>query len=247
MKPILSAIVITKNEEKNIERCLSGLLWCDEIIVVDSGSTDNTLEIAKGFTDRIYVENWKGYGPQKQSALEKARGEWVFSIDADEVVTEALSEEIKKAVSDTTRAGFYIPRKNFYKDKWLRHGGQYPDYVLRLFRRGSGRFSPSMVHEKVIVDGPCGRLKEPLLHYTFQDLSSLIDKINKYSSLSAKELFQAGRRCGAVSPFLHFLSFFIRDYILRLGFLDGIEGFNVAFVKALGIYLKYAKLRDMTK
>ncbi|NOX19673.1 MAG: glycosyltransferase family 2 protein [Nitrospirae bacterium] len=244
---MLSAIVITKNEEKNIKRCLSGLLWCDEIIVVDSGSTDNTLEIAKGFTDRIYVENWKGYGPQKQSALEKARGEWVFSIDADEVVTEALSEEIKKTVSDTTRAGFYIPRKNFYKDKWLRHGGQYPDYVLRLFRRGSGRFSPSMVHEKVIIDGPCGRLKEPLLHYTFQDLSSLIDKINKYSSLSAKELFQAGRRCGALSPFMHFLSFFIRDYILRLGFLDGIEGFNVAFVKALGIYLKYAKLRDMTK
>ncbi|RMG67871.1 MAG: glycosyltransferase family 2 protein, partial [Nitrospirae bacterium] len=174
-------------------------------------------------------------------------GEWVLSIDADEVVTPELASEIKSVIGSTDKAGFYIPRKNLYKEKWLRHGGQYPDYVLRLFRRGSGRFSPSRVHEKVIVEGHCGRLKEPLLHYTFRDLSSLIDKINKYSSLSAEELYQAGRRCGPLSPVMHFLSFFIRDYILRLGFLDGLEGLNVAFVKALGIYLKYAKLRDMTK
>ncbi len=243
----ISAIIITFNEEGRLKACLESIKWCDEIVVLDSGSTDNTLEIAKRFTDRIYIENWKGYGPQKQSALEKATGQWVLSIDADEVITPELALEIKAVISSTDRAGYYIPRKNFYKNKWLRHGGQYPDYVLRLFRRDSGRFSPSMVHEKVIVDGPCGRLKEPLLHYTFQNLSSLISKINKYSSLSAKELYQSGRRCGRFSPILHFLSFFTRDYLLRLGFLDGLEGFNVAFVKAIGIYLKYAKLRDMTK
>ncbi len=243
----ISAIIITFNEEGRLKTCLESIKWCDEIILVDSGSTDNTLNIARQFSEQVFIENWKGYGPQKQSALEKATGQWVLSIDADEVVTSELAREIKAAVSSADKAGYYIPRKNFYKNKWLRHGGQYPDYVLRLFRRDSGRFSPSMVHEKVIVNGPCGRLKEPLLHYTFQDLSALIEKINRYSSLSSKELYQAGRRCGPFTPILHFLSFFIRDYLLRLGFLDGLEGFNVAFVKALGIYLKYAKLKDMTK
>lgn len=248
MKGVISAIIITRDAERHIGDCLESVGWCGEIVVVDSGSSDRTLEIAREYTDRVSVEDWKGYGPQKQSALNKAASEWVLSIDADERVTGELRDEIERTVgAGGPESGYLIPRKNFFGDKWLRHGGQYPDYVLRLFRRSAGKFSPDTVHEKVIVDGKVGKLENPLIHYTFEDISSRIKKMDAYSTLSARQLNDAGKRAGPLSPLVHCASFFVKDYFLRLGFLDGKEGLNVAALKSLGAYFKYAKLLEMQK
>ncbi|GAB4389545.1 MAG: glycosyltransferase family 2 protein [Thermodesulfovibrionales bacterium] len=248
MKGAISAIIITRDAERHIGDCLSSVSWCREAVVVDSGSSDRTLEIARQFTDKVFSEEWKGYGPQKQSALKKATSEWVLSVDADERVPEELAEEIRLTVeAGGPEDGYYIPRKNFFGDKWLRHGGQYPDYVLRLFRRSAGRFSPDIVHERVMVDGKVGRLRNPLVHYTFEDISSRIRKMDAYSTLSARQLHEAGRRTWPLAPLVHCASFFVKDYFLRLGFLDGKEGLNVAALKSLGAYFKYAKLLEMQK
>ncbi|NOY39097.1 MAG: glycosyltransferase family 2 protein [Nitrospirae bacterium] len=242
----VSAIIITCNEAGQIERCLKSLSWCDEIIVVDSGSTDGTVDIAKRVADKVYLEEWKGFGFQKQSALDKATCEWVFSIDADEAVTAELSGEILQAVKDDKgTAGFYMPRRNLYGSKWLRFGGQYPDLVLRLFRREAGRFTENTLHERVIVKGECGRLRSPIMHYAFKDLSSMIQKLNDYSTLAAEQMFSGGKRVSALAPLIHSISLGVKDYILRLGFLDGREGFNVALLKSLGVYFKYAKLLEL--
>lgn len=242
----VSAIIITCNEAGQIERCLKSLSWCDEIIVVDSGSSDGTINIAGKYTGKVYLEEWKGFGLQKQSALNKATCEWVFSIDADETVTADLSGEILKAVKDDKGiAGFHIPRKNLYGRKWLRFGGQYPDLVLRLFRREAGRFSENTVHERVIVEGECGRLRFPIMHYAFKDLSAMIQKLNDYSTLAAEQMFSSGKSVSALAPLTHSISLGIKDYIFRLGFIDGREGFNVALLKSLGVYFKYAKLLEL--
>ncbi len=246
MKKNISAIIITCNEAGQLERCLRSLSWCDEIIVVDSGSTDGTVEIAKRLAAKVYLEEWKGFGLQKQSALDKATCEWVFSIDADEAVTAELSGEILQAVKDDKgTAGFHMPRRNLYGRKWLRFGGQYPDLVLRLFRREMGRFSENTVHERAIVEGECGRLRSPIMHYAFKDLSSMIQKLNDYSTLAAEQMFSGGKSVSALAPLTHSMSLGIKDYIFRLGFLDGREGFNVALLKSLGVYFKYAKLLEL--
>jgi glycosyltransferase involved in cell wall biosynthesis len=244
----ISTTVITMNAEKHIRDCLESVKWCDETVIVDSGSTDGTLNIAREYTDRIFVEKWLGFGPQKQLALERAGSEWVLSLDADEKVPERLREEIKDAIGSGNAAnGYFIPRKNLYRGKWLRFGGQYPDYVLRLFRRSRGRFSTDIVHEKVLLDGAPKKLATPIEHHTFEDISSRIDKLNRYSTLSAIQMFDSGRRAGALSPLVHFASFFLKDYVLRLGFLDLAEGLNVALLKSLGAYFKYAKLLEYQK
>lgn len=246
MNTKVSAIIITCNEADQIERCLRSLSWCDEIIVVDSGSSDGTVEIAKRLAGKVYPEEWKGFGLQKQSALEKATCEWVFSIDADEAVTAELSSEILQAVKDDKGiAGFHIPRRNLYGSKWLRFGGQYPDLVLRLFRRGVGRFTENTVHERVVVKGECGKLRSPIMHYAFKNLSSMIQKLNNYSTLAAEQMFSSGKSVSALAPLTHSMSLGIKDYIFRLGFLDGREGFNVALLKSLGVYFKYAKLLEL--
>ncbi len=245
---MLSAVVITLNEEKRIHQCLSSLRFCDEIVVVDAGSTDGTVEIAKGFTERVFVEEWKGFGPQKQSAIQKARGEWILSIDADEEVSEALSEEIIDRLKEKDPPeGFLIPRKNLYSGRWLRYGGLYPDLVLRLFRKETGRFTTSMVHERVVVAGRVERLTNPIVHHAFDDLTRMIEKMNRYSSLWAEQMFRNGKRATPLSPFLHATTMFLKDYLIRGGFLDGRAGFNVALLKALGVYFKYQKLLEKMK
>ncbi|HEB76335.1 MAG TPA: glycosyltransferase family 2 protein [Nitrospirae bacterium] len=242
----ISAVIITRNEEDRIERCLESLSWCDEIVVVDSGSTDGTVEVARRFTSKVFVEEWKGFGPQKQSALGRAASEWVLSIDADEEVTAELSEEIRRVIGGGGgKAGYLIPRRNLYGGKWLRFGGQYPDLVLRLFRRERGRFSESPVHERVVVEGDCGRLSSPIIHYAFRDLSSMVRKLDDYSTLAAMQLYRDGCRAGVLTPLTHAVSLWVKDYLLRLGFMDGWEGFNVALLKSLGAYFKYAKLREL--
>ncbi|NOZ25941.1 MAG: glycosyltransferase family 2 protein [Nitrospirae bacterium] len=244
----VSAIIITCNEAGRIERCLGSVAWCDEIIVVDAESSDGTADIARRFTDMVYVEEWKGFGLQKQSALGRASSEWVLSIDADEEVTPELSEEILQVVrSDRAAAGYFMPRKNLYGRKWLRFGGQYPDLVLRLFRRRSGRFTENTVHERVVVEGGCGRLRSPIIHHAFGDLSSMIRKLDDYSTLAAGQMYASGKRAGVLMPLAHAVSLGVKDYIFRLGFLDGMEGFNVALLKSLGAYFKYAKLLELQR
>jgi len=246
MNNTISAIIITHNEADRLERCLKGLSWCDEIVIVDSGSTDETVAVAEKYTNRVFIEDWKGFGAQKQSALSKAAGEWVLSVDADEVISSALSEEILCSIKKEKNVdGFLIPRKNLYVEKWLRFGGQYPDYVLRLFRKKAGKFTESIVHERVIVEGKTKKLKTPIIHYAFENLTDRIEKLNNYSSLSARQMLLSGKTVGSFSPLVHCTSLFIKDYIFRLGFMDGWEGFNVALLKSLGAYFKYAKLREL--
>lgn len=239
--PSLSVIVITKNEAANIRACLESVAWADEIIVVDSGSTDDTVAICREFGAQVHVHDWPGFGPQKNRALDYATRDWVFSIDADERVTPELHAEIEAAMHSAQADGYEIPRLSSFCGRYIRHSGWQPDYVLRLFRRDAGRFSDDLVHERVIVQGNTGRLKHSLLHESFRDLEQVLAKMNHYSSASAKMMQQRARGASLTQAVLHGLWAFIRAYFLRAGFLDGREGFMLAVATAEGSYYRYAK------
>ncbi|MCD6320355.1 MAG: glycosyltransferase family 2 protein [Candidatus Desulfofervidaceae bacterium] len=245
--PKLSAIIITYNEEKNIEACLKSVSWADEIIVVDSFSTDKTLEIAAKFTDKISQHPFYGYGKQKAFALSKASGEWILSIDADERVTPALKEEIEIAISNSEIAGYYLPRKNFFCGRWIRHSGWYPNYQLRLFKRGKARFDERLVHEKVVVNGKIGYLKTPLIHYTYSSLTDFLKKMQKYVDLWAQEKKKAGKKGGIGRGFFHGFWTFFKMFFLQAGFLDGRYGLLLASLYAAYTLAKYARLEELEK
>ncbi len=248
MKTKISAILITQNEAETLQRCLEGLHWCDEIVIVDSESGDETVELARKYTDKISIEAFKGFGPQKQSAVEKTSHEWVFSIDADEEVTPLLAQEIASVLEQKNRVkGFLIPRKNLYGSKWIRFGGQYPDYNLRLFSKSHGEFTHQIIHERILVSGEVEKLSHPLIHHAYKDLSSMMQKLNRYTNLAAEEKWRQGERVTPLAPLLHLMTHFVKDYFLRFGFLDGHEGFNVTWMKSLGTYFKYAKLLEFQK
>ncbi len=239
----LSVIVITKDESTAIRACLESLRWADEIVVVDGGSRDDTVAICREYTDRVYVNaDWPGFGAQKNRALAHATGEWVLSVDADERVSPALRQEIQQAIRLDRFPGYEIPRRSSYCGRVLRHGGWWPDYVLRLFKRQQGRFSNRQVHEKVIVMGKCGRFKEPLIHETFGSLEEVLDKVNRYSSAGAQMLRERGQRGGLRAALAHGLWAFIRTYFLKAGLLDGREGLMLAISNAEGTYYRYLKL-----
>ncbi len=238
----LSVILITRNEAANIRACLESVAWADEIIVVDSGSTDDTVAIAREFTPHVHVHDWPGFGAQKNRALDYATGEWVFSIDADERVTPELRAEIEAAM-DMPRADAYeMPRLSSFCGRFMRHSGWHPDYVLRLFRRGKGRFSDALVHESVQTQGSTARLRRHLLHYSYRDLDDVLSKLNSYSSAASAMLQRRGKRGGLTQAVLHGLWAFIRTYFLRAGFLDGREGFMLAVMNAENSYYRYIKL-----
>jgi glycosyltransferase involved in cell wall biosynthesis len=244
----ISAIIITKNEAVNIERCLDSVKWVDEVIVVDSGSTDSTRIIAEKAGARLYDFEWNGFGPAKEFARIKASGDWILSIDADEVVTSSLAEEIKKAISNESGiTGYYLPRQTNFQGKWIRHSGWWPDYVLRLFKKSSARFSDALVHETVSLDGPSERLQSILRHYSYPDLSTYMRKLDKYSSLASEKMFRNGAKC----RFYHLLFkpplVFFRHYLFKAGFLDGWEGFLIAVLSGFGTFLKYARLKTLQK
>ena len=240
----VSVVVISKNEEASIERCLRSVDWADEVIVLDSGSTDRTVEIAQNLGARVSVTaDWPGFGPQKNRALEQVTGDWVLSLDADEWATGELRDEILKVISRPDgAAAFRVPRSSSFCGRFMRHSGWWPDYVTRLFRRGSARFSDDVVHERVIVEGKTGTLNEPIMHETFVDLDELLQKLNSYSSLAAEEMHKGGRKAGLAGAILRTLWAFVRTYFLRGGFLDGREGFMLAVATAEGTYYRYAKL-----
>lgn len=242
----ITAIVITRNEERNIGDCLASIPFADEVIVVDSGSVDRTEEICRRDARvRWFSEPWKGFGPQKNSALDKAENDWVLSIDADERVTQELAREIASLpLFEPGAVGYRIPRKSFFGKRWVRHGGWYPDYTIRLWRRGAGRFVDRSVHEVVRVEGNVGTLRGDLLHHTYMDTADFVERMNRYSTLGAAELRKQGSR-GMTFDLLFRPPFtFFRMYVLRLGFLDGALGFRLAVLYAMYTFLKYAKLRD---
>ncbi|ARQ03036.1 glycosyltransferase family 2 protein [Pseudorhodoplanes sinuspersici] len=240
--PRLSAIVITKNEARNIEACLESVAFCDERIVVDGGSNDNTAALADAKGARVTVaEEWRGFGPQKNLALSLATGDWVLSLDADERVSERLADEIKRAVAAGGADGYEMPRLSTFCGKPMRHSGWYPDYVLRLFRRGHARFSDDLVHERVICDGAVRRLSEPLTHHPVERLEDSLSRMDRYSTARAEMIVSSGRRVSFFTGILRGWWTFIQTYFIRLGFLDGREGFLLAVANAEGTYYRYMK------
>jgi glycosyltransferase involved in cell wall biosynthesis len=241
--PKLSATVITHNEENNIRRCLSSVDWADEIVVVDSGSTDDTKKIASELTQKIFDIKWEGFGKAKDFARDKASHQWILSLDADEMITEDLRKEIQKAIeSEEAFDGYYIPRKSNFLGKWIRHGGWYPDHVLRLFKKDKAKFKHSVVHEKVEVKGKTGYLRNHLLHYTDPNLDHYLGKLNKYTSLSAEELLRKGKRATFMDIVLRPLMGFFKMYFAKRGFLDGLHGLILAVSSAFHVFSKYVKL-----
>lgn len=239
--PQLSAIVIAWNEAANIGACLDTLAFCDERIVVDSGSSDGTADIARGKGARVEFNAWRGFGAQKNFALSLAAGDWVLSIDADERVTPELAAAIKAAITDAGADGFEIPRRSTFLGREMRHAGWFPDYVLRLFRRGKAKFDDAPVHERVICAGAVKRLSVPLIHHPVLRLEDALSRMDRYSTASAAMLGASGRRISFLTGIGHGLFTFIRVYILRLGFLDGAEGFLLAVANAEGSYYRYMK------
>jgi glycosyltransferase involved in cell wall biosynthesis len=237
----LSGIVITRNEGRNIGACLDSLAFCDEWIVVDCGSEDDTVERARKHGARVEHHAFEGFGAQKNFALSLATGAWVLSIDADERVSPALADEIAAAIAAGHADGFEMPRLSSFLGRVMRHSGWYPDYVLRLFRRGRARFSDDIVHERVLCDGRVLRLKEPLLHYPVDRIEDALSRVDRYSSAGAEKLVASGRRVSFASGFLHGFWTFVRTYILRAGFLDGREGLLLAIANAEGAYYRYMK------
>lgn len=244
----LSVVVITKNEEKNIRRCLESVAWADEIVIVDNESTDRTREIAAAFDARIFTVGWNGYGNAKRTGVDKAEGEWILSIDADEVVSEALAAEIKQAISvDDGHSGYLMPRKANFLGRWINHCGWYPDLILRLFLKSRGNFNTAMIHEKVELDGRTGRLKNDLLHYSYPDWESYFIKFNRYTTLGAETAFERGRRAGWFDILIKPPVSFFKHYVVKRGFLDGWEGFLISFLSSTAVLVKYAKLRTMPR
>ena len=240
--PQLSAIVITRDEAANIGACLDSLTFCDERIVVDSGSTDATVEIARQKGARVELHPWRGYGPQKNYALSLATGEWVLSVDADEQVPPALAAAIKGVLSDRGADGWEFPRLSSFCGRQMRHSGWYPNYVLRLFRRGKAGFEDVIVHESVVCAGPVKRLSEPLIHHPVRRLEDALSRMDRYSTASAQALAASSRRVSFMTGIGHGLFSFLRTYVLRAGFLDGAEGFLLAVANAEGSYYRYMKL-----
>jgi glycosyltransferase involved in cell wall biosynthesis len=237
----LSVIIITKNEALNIRECLESVKWADEIIVVDSGSMDETVAICHEFTSHVFTDDWPGFGIQKNRALGYATKDWVLSLDADERVTPELHAEIETTMSAGKAQGYELPRLSSFCGRFMHHSGWYPDYVTRLFLRNHGQFSNDLVHERVIINGQVGRLKNNLLHESFRDLEQLLAKMNHYSSAGAEMLGKKGREATLTQAILHGLWAFIRSYFIRAGFLDGQEGFMLAVSTAEGTYYRYAK------
>ncbi len=242
MASSLSVIIITKNAEADIERCLQSVQWADEIIVVDSGSHDNTVALCQKYSSQVFVTDWPGFGPQKNRALSKASCDWVLSIDADEWVTSELEFEIKTAISATTPLAYEIPRLSKFCGRWMRHGAWRNDQVLRLFKREQAQFSHDLVHEKIIFSGKIGKLQHPLLHEPFKSLEEVINKMNHYSSSSAKQRAVKKQPSSLLKALWHGFWTFSKCYFLKAGFLDGREGFILAVSNAEGSYYRYLKL-----
>lgn len=242
----LTATIITYNEEKNIRACLESVMWAKEIVVVDSGSSDRTLEICRGYTDKVLINPWVGFIEQKNVATSLATYDWILNIDADERVSEELRHAIERELAAPGHHGYWIARRNYFLGRWIRHGGWYPDRVLRLFDRRTGRFGGLNPHAYfVIPNGSVGFIRSDLIHFTYADLSQYLCKQDWYSGISARERIKRGRRAGSITQaelMLRAMLKFAQVYLLKRGFLDGMHGWIVAAGASYFNFFKYAKV-----
>jgi glycosyltransferase involved in cell wall biosynthesis len=239
----LSVTIIAWNEEERLRGCLESVAWADEIVVVDAESGDKTVQIAHEFTDKVSVRPWPGFAAQKNFAIDQASGDWILSLDADERVTPELRDRVRAILKDESAVdGYSIPRRNIFWGAWVRHGGLYPDYQLRLFRRSAGRFVENAVHESVTVSGRVEALAEPMLHHSYRDLEDFVRRSNRYSTLSAQDWIRRGRRAGLMGLVTRPLGRFFSMYIVHRGFLDGWRGFVLAVLYAEYVFLRMAKV-----
>jgi glycosyltransferase involved in cell wall biosynthesis len=243
----ISATVITRNEQDNIVRCLRSLAFTDEIVVVDSQSSDQTVRLAEANSARVIINPWQGHIQQKNFAIEQTTGDWILSLDADEEITTELREEILKAKQGGFggRDGYYFPRLSMFLGKWIKHGGWYPDRHLRLFKKDKGRFGGMNPHDKVMIDGVAGSFKNHMLHYTYPSLEAYFERFNSYTGIAAGELFKKGRRFSPFKMVFSPAAAFVKMYLLKLGFLDGVEGFILSVFSAHYVLVKNLKLWEL--
>jgi glycosyltransferase involved in cell wall biosynthesis len=242
----ISAALISRNESMNISDAVNSLSFADQIVVADTGSSDDTIKLAEEAGAEVHSVNFEGFGNTKNKALEFCRGEWVLFIDADERVTPELARQVLEATNgNSTAAGFNINRLTYFLGKPIRHSGWNPDPVLRLFKKNQGRFSSNLVHEKVEVDGQVENLEGNLVHYSYKSVDQYLDKMQEYSSLSAREMLAAGRR-SRISDFIFRPVFiFLKMYFFKAGFLDGFNGLLLASLSSYHVFIKYLKLRQL--
>jgi glycosyltransferase involved in cell wall biosynthesis len=242
----VTATVITRNESANIAAALESLRWADEIVVVDSESTDSTVEIARRYTDRVIVRPWPGYVAQKNFAAGQASYDWIFSLDADERVTPELAAEVRALLSALpAAAGYRIPRVAFHCGRWIRSTDWYPDHQLRLYDRRHALWTGRLVHESVRADGPVSRLHGEIQHYAYRDLAHHLQTMDRYTTLAARQMFEDGRRASWIDVLITPRLTFFRNYVLRGGFRDGMAGLVVSVMNAYYVGLKFAKLWEL--
>ena len=247
-KKTISVAIITLNEEDRLPDCLASVAFADDVVVVDSGSTDQTIEIAENFGARVFKKAWSGFGAQKQFAIEQCQGQWILILDADERIPKETAEEITK-ISQTPISfkGYSIARKNYFMNRWIKHAGWWPDRTIRLFCRDSGCMSNKQVHETMEVDGPVIDLQNPIIHYPFRDLHHLMGKMDHYSSAGARDLYKANKKSSIIKAGLRASWSILYNYLIRGGFLDGGPGLIIAISDAANIFFKYTKLVEMKK
>ncbi|QTA84348.1 glycosyltransferase family 2 protein [Desulfonema magnum] len=245
MNTKLSVAIVAQDEEDRLPRCLESLFFADEVLVVDSGSQDDTVDIAGSFGCNVLFQPWLGYARQKQYAVDHCQNDWVLILDADERVPKETADEIKKILGEPSYVAYSFLRKSFFHDRWIRCCGWWPNRVLRLVDRRQGRFNDHLVHESWIADGDVKELDIVLEHYSFRNYADLIHKMQIYSTLAAEEMLQDGRRAGWWTPFSHGLWMFVRSYFLELGISEGFDGFMISMMNAQGSFMKYAKLREL--
>jgi glycosyltransferase involved in cell wall biosynthesis len=242
-RPTLGVAIIALNSEARLAGCLEAVSFADEIVVVDGGSTDVTVEIAEARGARVLVEReWPGFGPQKNRAVAALSTDWILSIDTDEIVTPELAASIRQAIEAPGADVYALDRLSNFCGRWVRHSGWYPDWVPRLFKRGAARFSDDLVHERLVFGAPAARLAGKLLHYSYEDFETVLRKLDAYSSAGARQRFAAGERGGLSRALARGFWAFVRTYLLRGGFLDGRTGFIIAAFNAQTVYYRFLKL-----
>jgi len=238
----ISGVMICYNAEKTIEKALSSIDWVDEIIVVDSFSTDRTLEICKKFDVNLFQKEWQGYGKQRRWSVEQAKYDWIFVIDSDEEVSSELKNELLNIKNDKTNSDVYaMSWKVYYMNRWIMHSGWYPNYKERLFNKNTASWDENELHEKLIYDGVAIKLKGDLYHYTYKDIEDQVIKLNRYSTLAAEEFYTSGEKPSFIKSIVSAIWRFKKIYFLKLGFLDGLAGFTIAVMESYYVMLKYFK------
>lgn len=244
MNPV-SAVIITLNEAHNLRKSLPQLSWCDEIIIVDSGSTDDTLQVCKEYKCVVHEKEFNGYGEQKQFGVSLARNKWILCTDADEVLTDGLVEEIKEEMREPSAAAYLMPRKLVFMDTIFKYGKDSGRYSLRLFNKDFGNYNAAILHEKIEVDEKHKKLKNTLLHYSYRDVDHYFDKFNKFSTLGAKASFDIGKKRSLLLTIFSIPLYFIRYYFIEMNFLNGSKGFYWSMFSAYYHFVKYIKIREL--